>query len=55
MTTLAGGLTARYLLLDIRRQLRNRQTLLITTLLPAVLYLALSRQRGVEATSPPGR
>ncbi|MDP0398145.1 ABC transporter permease [Tsukamurella strandjordii] len=48
MTTLTGGLTARYLLLDIRRQLRNRQTLLITTLLPAVLYLALSRQRGVE-------
>ncbi|WP_019202304.1 ABC transporter permease [Tsukamurella sp. 1534] len=48
-TALPGGVTPRYLLLDVRRLFRNRQTLLITAVLPVVLYLALFRQRGVDA------
>lgn len=43
-----AGLTPRFVLLDIRRQLRNRQTLIITTVLPVILYLALFRQKGVD-------
>ncbi|MET9328392.1 ABC transporter permease [Tsukamurella sp. NPDC003166] len=48
MTTTLAGLTPRFLALDIRRQLRNRQTLIITTVLPVILYVALFRQKGVD-------
>ncbi|TWS19082.1 ABC transporter permease [Tsukamurella asaccharolytica] len=48
-TTTPWGLTPRFLLLDVRRQLRNRQTLIITTVLPVVLYLALRAQAGPDA------
>ncbi|KXO89969.1 ABC transporter [Tsukamurella pulmonis] len=44
------GLNARFLTLEVRRLLRNRQTLIFTLALPAVLYLALYKQRaGIEA------
>lgn len=39
------GLNARFLQLEVRRLLRNRQTLIFTLALPAVLYLALYKQR----------
>ncbi|KXO95506.1 ABC-type transport system involved in multi-copper enzyme maturation, permease component (plasmid) [Tsukamurella tyrosinosolvens] len=48
-TAPAWGLTTRFLLLDVRRQLRNRQTLIVTTVLPVVLYLALHAQAGPDA------
>ena len=49
-----GGFNLTFLSIEIRRLLRNRRTVVVTIVVPVVLYLLFSKNKSVEALTAIG-